>query len=160
MITIRVSRVDLRPLQNLISATAYRAVEAGLIVAREAHEEIVANWVNQPSITHDVELDPSGAQGKVVIEDTATSWWHAANFGASTLPKGGPAVARNGKPMPIRPYTPKTSPGSHGGPGQYSSPSRFANVVYGPRIIEPRDFINTVLDEKLDAIIEAVRAEF
>lgn len=108
----------------------------------------VTNWDHKPDFVTKITrqgVDDKRFAGKLslsyTVEGPNAENWQRVNDGvpAHRIPRSG----RSKRPMPMRPYTPHTTPGTVGGPGAYGAPEVFARVVQHPGIA-PRHF-----DQKL-----------
>jgi len=137
-----------------------RAARAVATVVKEGHEDRISTWNRKPSI--EIEEDSGVSNGvfkaRVVVTDSASSWWSASNFGKKTAPNG----IRSRVPMPIARYGAKNNPdnGAKGsGTGRESKPSIFSYRVGPNREIRARNFIDSVFNQYKDSAIEAGEKE-
>lgn len=143
--------VDQNALEALLMPAFELAAKAGAKVGEEAHKQIVDRWENQPDIKSEDAKSMSGGQMGVSVDVTVengSSWWEAINFGSTSPATFGPW-------MTIGPRNPKTVPGNpFAGDGDVSYDGVFN--ARADSVIEPRDFIGWVIQEKQAQIIQAV----
>ena len=143
--------VDENALDALLMPAFEVAAKAGAKVGEEAHKQIVDSWSDQPDIKSEDAKSMSGGQMGVSVDvtgDTASSWWDAINFGSVSPATFGPWMSigpRNSKTIPGNPFA---------GDGEVSYDGAFN--ARADSVIEPRDFIGWVIQEKQAQIIQAV----